>query len=227
MNLIGIDISIDSTAVSILRRNDDLIISNFTTLKKNSKWIKKTMVSIDYEFIDYTYKDIDNYTECEIMKLREYDHVTNLIYDKISSNIDKKDKSLIAVEGFNYGLKGNSIIDIVSFSTILKLKLLNIYNLEKIIIVSPMTLKSFACEISYGYIIDKKGKKIINKNHNGISGGKFDKNDMIKSFFNMNQTDKLSIILNKYKDEILRLKHVCKPFDDIIDSNFLMLSLKN
>ena len=57
MNLIGIDISIDSTAVSMYRKNtygEDLIISNFTTLKKNSKWIKNSMDVIDYEFINYT-----------------------------------------------------------------------------------------------------------------------------------------------------------------------------
>ena len=44
MNLIGIDISIDSSAVSILRKNgtlDDLIISNFTTLKGIMDGLKK------------------------------------------------------------------------------------------------------------------------------------------------------------------------------------------
>lgn len=233
MNLVGIDISIDSTAVSILRKNideqDDLIICNFTTLKKNTGWIVKTMAYIDYEFINYSYKNIDNnnYTEKEIIKLREYDHITDLIYNKIIGNIDKSKKTLISIEGFNYGLKGNSIIDIVAFSTLLKIKLLNVVNLVKIIIFSPMTVKSEAASLSYGYTLNKKGKKIINKNPNDVSGGRFDKKQMLEAYLNLNEQDGLSKILNKYKDELLKLKNVPKPWDDIIDANFLMRILKN
>jgi len=221
MNLVGIDISIDSCAVSMSRK-EEIIVSNFTTLKKNVGWIKKTMDLIDYEFINYTYKDIDNYTENEIMKLREFDHVTDLIFNKIVGNIDKKDNSLISVEGYNYSMRNtNSLIDIVSFSTMLRLKLLKVPKLEKIIIISPMTLKSFACEITYGYTITKSGKKIINKNPSGIAGGKFDKKHMMEAFMNLGGEDKLSIVLNKYKEELLKLKNVPKPIDDLIDADFL------
>jgi len=230
MNLVGIDISIDSTAVSISRKNiedEDLIICVFTTLKKNTGWVVKTMGYIDYEFISYTYKDINDYSEKEIIKLREYDHITDIIYNKIIGNIDKTEKTIISIEGFNYGLKGNSIIDVVAFSTLLKIKLLNVIKLEKIIILSPMTVKSEAASISYGYTLNKKGKKIINKNSNGISGGRFDKKQMLEAYLNINENDGLSNILNKYKDELLKLKNVPKPIDDIVDSNFLMRILKN
>lgn len=220
MNLVGIDISIDSTAVSILRE-EELIICSFSTLKRNNTWVKKTMDVIDYEFISYTYKEIQNYTEGEIMKLREYDHVTDLIYNKILGNINKKEGVLICLEGYSYGLKGNSIIDIVSFSTMLRLKLLNIPKLEKMIIVPPTVVKSHMCEMSYGYTITKSGKKIINKNPNGIAGGKFDKRDMLIALFNMNLDDKLSKLLNKYKNDILKLKSIPKPLDDILDSTEL------
>lgn len=226
MNLIGIDISIDSTAVSILRDND-LIISNFTTLKRNIGWIKKTMDTIDYEFINYTYKDITNYTENEMIKLREYDYITNLIFKKIEGNVNKKEKIMIAIEGYNMGLKNtNSIIDIVSFSTLLRIKLLNLINLEKIIILSPMTVKSKTAELVYGYELSPRAKnKVINKNKDGISGGSFDKKDMMKALIDMNGTDKLSLVLNKYKDELLKLKRLPKPWDDIIDSFFIVKTL--
>lgn len=220
MNFVGIDISIDSCAIS-MKRGEEIIIFNFTTQKVNNNWIKKTMDIIDYEFINYTYKDIDNYTENEIMKLREFNHVTDLIYNKIYTNIDKKDKTIIAVEGYSYGLRGNSIIDIVSFSTLLKIKLMELPQLEKLIFVSPMTLKSFACELSYGSTINKNGKKIINKNYRNISGGKFDKKDMLEALINLNECDKLSMLLYKYKDYLLSLKNVPKPFDDCIDADFL------
>lgn len=224
MNYVGIDISIDSTGVSILR-DDELFISNFTTLKRSVGWIKKTMNYFDYEFINYTYKEIDNYTECEIMKLREFDLVTDLIYNKIIGNIDIKENTLIAIEGYNYGLKGNSIIDIVTFSTLLRLKLLNVPKLKKVIVISPMTIKSFAAEFSYGFVIDKKGKKIINRNHNGVAGGKFDKKDMMVAMLNIDCNDKLHEILSFYKEELLKLKNIPKPWDDILDSWWILKTL--
>lgn len=224
MNLIGIDISIDSTGMSILR-GDEVIIFNFTTLKKSVGWVKKTMDVIDYEFINYTYKDIDNYTENEIMKLREFDYVTDLIYKKIIGNIDKKEKTIIAIEGYNYGLKGNSIIDIVAFSTLLRVKLFNVPKLEKIIIVSPKSLKLMVCNMAYGHIFTKNGKKIVNKNPNGVSGGSFDKRDMMKALIDMEEDDKLSLLLNKYKDDLLKLKNIPKPWDDVLDSFWILQTL--
>lgn len=90
-----------------------------------------------------------------------------------------------------------------------------------------MTVKSEAASISYGYTLNKKDKKIINKNPNGISGGKFDKKQMLESYLNLNDKDGLSNMLNKYKEELLKLKNVPKPIDDIVDSNFLMRILKD
>lgn len=224
MNYVGLDISIDSTGMSILR-DKDLFISNFTTLKRSVGWIKKTMNYFDYEFINYTYKDIDNYTESEIMKLREFDFVTDLIFNKIIGNIDTKEDTLIAIEGYNYGLKGNSIIDIVTFSTLLRLKLLNVPKLKKLIVISPMTVKSKAAELVYGFVIDKKGKKIINKNPRGIAGGHFDKKDMMEALIDLNEDDRLSTILYKYKDDLLKLKNIPKPWDDLCDSYFILKTL--
>jgi len=225
MNLIGIDISIDSTGMS-LYRGDEFLFFNFTTLKSNVGWVKKTMDVVDYEFINYTYKNIDNYTESETMKLREFDHVTDLIYKKILGNYNKNEKTIIAIEGYNMGLKNtNSIIDIVTFSTLLRYKILSLPLLDKMIILSPMTIKSMACEMSYGHIIDKKGKKIINKNPDGISGGKFDKKHMLEALLNIGGDDKLSLWLFKYKDDLLKLKNIPKPIDDCIDSYFIMKTL--
>jgi hypothetical protein len=226
MNLIGIDISIDSTGMSIFR-DDEVIFLNFTVQKRNAGWIKKTMEAIDYEFINYTYKDIDNYTESEIMKLREFDHVTDLIYEKIKGNINKKEKTIIAIEGYNYRLKNtNSIIDIVTFSTLLRLKILQLPRLDKLIIISPMTVKSKTAELVYGFELSPKAKnKKINKNKEGVAGGDFDKKDMMKALIELNGEDKLSKVLEKYKCDLLKLKNVPKPWDDIIDSFFIMKTL--
>lgn len=219
------DISIDSTGMSILR-DGEIILFNFTMLKDNIGWIKKTMNYIDFEFINYTYKDIDNYTENEIMKLREFDHVTDKIYNKIIGNIDKKENTIIAIEGYNMGLRNtNSIIDITTFGTLLRLKLLSVPQLEKIIVISPKTLKSKACEMAYGYSTTRTGKKIINKNPNGVSGGSFDKKDMMKALIDMNENNKLNELLNNYKYDLLKLKNIPKPFDDVVDSYWILKTL--
>ena len=182
---------------------------------------------IDYEFINYTYKDIENYTENEIMKLREYDYITDLIFKKIDGNVNRKEKTMIAIEGYNMGLKNtNSIIDIVSFSTLLRMKLLNLINLEKMIILSPMTIKSKTAELVYGYELSPRAKnKVINKNNDGIAGGSFDKRDMMKALIDMKGTDKLSMSLNRHKEDLLKLKRLPKPWDDVIDSFFIMKTL--
>jgi hypothetical protein len=226
MNLIGIDISIDSTGMSIIR-DGELIIFNFTTLKKNNGWVKKTMNIVDYEFINYTYKDIDNYTESAVMQHREYNHVTDLIHNKILGNINKKEKIMIAIEGYNYGLRNtNSIVDIVTFSTLLRDKILSLQKLEKMIILSPMTVKSKTAELVYGFELSPKAKnKIINKNKEGVAGGDFNKKDMMKALIDLGEDDRLSMALYKYKEDLLKLKNVPKPWDDIIDSFFLVKTL--
>jgi hypothetical protein len=225
MNIIGIDISIDSTGMSIYR-GDELLLFNFTILKNNVGWIKKTMPYVDYEFINYTYKDIENYTESELMKLREYDLVTDKIFNKILGNIDKNEETYIAMEGYNYGLKNtNSIVDIVTFSTLLRIKLLNIPKLEKIIFISPKSLKSEVASMVYGFTVNKNGKKTINKNLKGVSGGNFDKKDMLVAIMDMKGNDKLSNLLDKYKDELLKLKNIPKPWDDICDSWWILQTL--
>jgi hypothetical protein len=235
MNIVGVDISVNSTGISIFR-NDETLLFNFTTTKKNYIWIKKTLEHIDFEFINYTHGEIKDYSEKEIIKLREFDHVTDIIYNKIYGNIDKTQKTYIAIEGYNYGLQNtSSIIDVVCFSTLLRFKLLNIPNLEQILILSPKSIKSKVCSMTYGTTtiekINKKGvKKItttINQSPDNITGGKFDKKDMMKALIDLNIDDTLTRLLNRYKDELLKMKNVPKPFDDICDSYWILKIFSN
>jgi bacterioferritin (cytochrome b1) len=236
MNLVGIDISINSTGISILR-DDEIILFNFTTTKKSYVWIKKTLEHIDFEFINYTHQERDNYSEKEIMKLREFDKVSDIIFNKVFGNIDKTQPTYIAIEGYNYGLKNtSSIIDIVTLSTLIRKKLLEgIPNLQQILILSPKSIKSKVCEMVYGKTttekINKKGvKKItttINDSTDGVTGGNFQKHDMLKALVELNVDTKLTDFLKENKDDLLKMKNVPKPFDDIIDSIWIMLVLKD
>lgn len=228
MNLVGIDISINSTGISIYR-NDEIILCNITSTKKSYVWIKKTLDHIDYEFINYTHPDVKDYSEKEILKLREYDKVSDIIVNKVFGNIDKTDKTVIAIEGYNYGLQNtSSIIDIVCLSTLIRKKLLeNIPNLEQIFIWAPTSIKSKICEKIYGFTLSKKGKKTINKSPDGVTGGKFDKKDVLKSIIDLNVDTKLTEFLKENKDELLSHKLLPKPFDDVLDSLAILLILKD
>jgi hypothetical protein len=236
MNLVGIDISVNSTGLSILRDNE-IILFNFTTTKKSYTWIKQTLEHIDFEFINYTHSDIKNYSEREIIKLREFDKVSDMIFNKVYGNIDKSQKTYICIEGYNYGLKNtNSIIDIVTLTTMIRKKLYDgIPNLEQIVILAPTTVKSKTCEMVYGTTttekVNKKGitkiTKVVNKGPNGTTGGNFDKHDMLKAIIDFNIDIKLTSFLKENKDELLSYKNIPKPFDDVIDSIFIMLILKD
>jgi len=236
MNIVGIDISKNSTGVSIMR-NDEIILLNFTTTKKNYVWIKKVLNNIDFEFINYTHEDIKTYSEKEIIKLREFDKLSDTIFQKILGNIDKTQKTYICLEGYNYGLKNtNSIIDIVTLTTLIRKKLYNgIPNLEEMVILAPTTVKSKTCLMVYGTTttetVSKKGikktKVVVNKAPNGTTGGKFEKHDMLKALVDFNVDCKLTQFLKENKDELLSYKNIPKPFDDIIDSLFIMMILKN
>jgi bacterioferritin (cytochrome b1) len=236
MNLVGIDISLNSTGISILR-NDEIILFNFTTTKKSYIWIKRTLEHIDFEFINYTHQDIDNYSEKEIMKLREFDKVSDVIFNKVFGNIDKTQNTYIAIEGYNYGLQNtSSIIDIVTLSTLIRKKLLEgIPNLEQILILSPKSIKSKVCEMVYGKTttekINKKGvKKItttINDSTDGVTGGNFGKHDIMKAIINLNIDTKLTDFLEENKDELLKMKNIPNPFSDILDSLSILLILKD
>lgn len=237
MNIVGIDISVNSTGISIFR-GDETILLNFTTTKKNYTWIQQTLEHIDFEFINYSYPDIKDYSEKEIIKLREFDKVSELIYNKVYGNIDKSEKTYICIEGYNFGFKqqSNSIIDIVTLSTLIRKKLFDgIPNLEMILILSPKSIKSEVARMVYGTTtietVNKKGVKksttTINKNPDGVSGGNFDKHAMMKALINFNFDTKLTKFLNENKDDLLKMKNIPKPFDDVIDSIFNMLVLKD
>lgn len=237
MNLVGIDISVNSTGISIFR-NDEIILFNFTSTKKDYTWIKKTLEYIDFEFLNYTYPDITDYSEKEIIKLREYDKVSDVIVNKVFGNIDKTSSTYIAIEGYNFGFnqQSNSIIDIVTLSTLIRKKLLEkIPNLEQVLIMSPKTIKSLMAQKAYGVTItekiNKKGVKKIttttNQSPDGVSGGNFDKHHMMQALINLKINTQLTEFLEEYKDDLLKMKNIPKPFDDVLDSLAIMLILKD
>lgn len=232
MIFIGLDVSKISTAMCIEKNNKTSLYS-YTTKKEGNCWVKDTENFINYRNIVYKYSDEKDYSKSEIKKITEFSIVSNLIINDILDNIDVLDKVQIGIEGYSYNSKKGPIIDIVEFTTILKHKLLNTINQYSTIqIISPLTLKTETCKMTYTPRIEIIGKKIIRheihyENDKGKQATKFDKWDMFYAFIENNTNLELKEWCKENEKDISKNKDVPKPFDDVIDSWWLKELMKN
>jgi len=137
-----------------------------------------------------------NYQEEQQVKLDEAQMIANMIVKKIS---ELTDDPWIGIEGYSYGSKGNSFIDLITFGAI------NRHELNKrwpgrVDIYSPSSLKM------------KAGK------------GNYNKFEMFDKFQENVLDD--PILSNDYfwktSFEHNPIKEVSKPFEDLIDSYFAL-----
>lgn len=213
MIIIGIDPSLNSTAVTI-NKNGQNFYFNYTNNKPNYKWIKN--VNNIVTFKHHQYKNIDDYSESETDKISIYDEITSTIIDDIF-NIIGDEITKIYIEGYSYSAQAGRLIDLVTFSTLLRYKLLKNKNIT-LYVIPPSSLKKYVAEMVY-----KPDKKGVYRNDDNKAGGSFDKKDMMVCLLKMKMNDDYCNYLNDNKDELLKPKNIAKPFDDINDS--LLLSL--
>lgn len=230
MIFIGLDVSKISTALCI-EKNNKVKLFNYTTKKDNNVWVKDTTPFINYRHINYNYSDEKDYSKSEMIKLDEFDQITDLIIDDIFDSIKVLDSVKIGIEGYAYKAKG-PIFDLIEYTTFLKYKLISkMGKFSTIQIISPLTLKNECCKMVYKPRIELKGKKIIKEiphyeNNNGKSSNNFDKWDMFFAFIESNIDMELKKWCKEYLTEISKNKDVFKPLDDIIDSIFLKEMMK-
>ena len=91
-NIVSIDPSLISTAIAIHGKNGLKLInycreSDATNKSGLSKWFKLCEDKLQLTFISY--RKFDNYSEGEIIKLNDYDKVTDQIINDIKNNIDE------------------------------------------------------------------------------------------------------------------------------------------
>lgn len=231
MNFIGIDPSLISTAVVVNGKILNYCRESKVMLKSGmSKWFKSAEQYCTYRFISY--REFDNYSDGELTKLKDYDHVTEMIIDDILININPGEESIIGIEGYNFGATVGDLIDLVTFSTLLRKKLFDRVS-ENIIVLSPSTLKLESCKLTYDPIIKEIGKKVKRieytyKNKLGISGGKFTKRDMALTIIeNEKIDDPWFKYLKLIKTELLEVKDIQKPHEDINDAVLIYHILKS
>jgi hypothetical protein len=229
-NIIAIDPSLISTAL-VVSSGDTFKIYNYCRESKAfgkkgiTKWFGLAEEFITYKFIEYReYKD---YSEGELVKLKDYDKISDTIISDILENIDPNKPTKIGIEGYSFSSAAGDIIDLVTFSTILRKKLFDKIS-EDIFVLSPSTLKLESCKLTYAPInIGIKKEKWIYKNNIGISGGSFTKSDM---FLAIVENDCLDDYWAKHckftKTDILEPKQIQKPYEDVNDAYLIYMVIK-
>ncbi len=234
MNIVAIDPSLISTAL-VVSSGDTFKIYNYCRESKVfgkkgiTKWFKSAEEFVNYKFIEY--REFEDYSEGELTKLKDYDKITDQIIDDILKNIDPTKETKIGIEGYNFGAQVGDLIDLVTFSTLLRKKLFDQIS-EDILVMSPSTLKLEACKFSYEPIRKETGIKKIKiveewRNKLGIPGGKFQKPDMFRAII---ENEKLDDFWSKHcksvKEEVLSVSTTPKPYEDVDDA-YLIYKILN
>lgn len=224
-NVIGIDPSLISTGMCV---NGKLFNyakeSNATTKKGLKKWFKLCEDSVTYRLFQYKDTKDLSYADTEMQKLQDYNRTTDLVVLDILATIDKTKPSVVGIEGFSFGsASGNALIDLVTFSTLLRIKLFKNVT-ENIIVMSPSTLKVESAKMSYEIKLEGSGKnkKETAYNHEGMKGGSFTKREMFLAIVdNQVWDDDYIKILRDNKADILSNKKIDKPLEDCNDAKLL------
>lgn len=218
MNFIGIDISLNSTAVFIEANNNKYILS-FTNKKDNNIYIKE-LSRCGVRFFHISRESSDDYSKNEIIKLKHYNMLSEMITNEIIKLINTEEKTYCQIEGYSFSKNTSSILDIVSLSTLIRSNLIKSINDIELTIISPSTLKLEACKLVYEPIdIGKKKPKLKFVNNQGISGGSFKKQQMYRAIIEGNIDTPIYDLLVTYKDLMDREK-IPNPIEDIIDATF-------
>ena len=231
-NIVALDPSLISTAL-VVSSGDTFKMYNYcressafgkTGIKK---WFKLAEQFVTYKFI--TYREFVDYSEGELTKLKDYDKITDEIISDILSNIDTSKPTKIGIEGYSFSSTAGDIIDLVTFSTLLRKKLFDQIS-EDITVMSPSTLKLESCKLTYPPIVTETGKKVKKvkieyRNNLGLSGGKFTKTDMFMAIVDNNEMqDFWTKHCKLVKSDVLGVATIPKPYEDVNDA-FLIYSV--
>ena len=137
-------------------------------------------------------------------KLTDGQNIADLI-SNILITLYGTENHKIALEGFSYGSKGNSFIDIVQYNTFLRNEIVNSWGVENISIYQPSHVKKLA------------GKGNANKHY------------MVKAFQDdvFNDKDLRKTKLWKWTQGKDFTEKIPKPIDDLVDAYFILNANKD
>ena len=214
MFYIGIDFSVNYPAVCIcedFKKFRWIACVNTSQTKK----FKKTLddfnnPELEFIFIESKQKKTEHYYLTERNKLNNQIEVVSSLVAKIESYV-KQSPVIIGIEGYSYGSAGNSLIDIVQSTGILKSYIFNRLaktSVDNMFIFSPSELKN---------AIGAKGNcgKIDVFTH-------FIEDPIIPEV----RLSPLYQFIQQHKDEIFNGKEVKSPIMDMVDSYLPILKFK-
>jgi hypothetical protein len=214
IDYIGIDASLNSTAVCIELSDGTEFYLSFYTKEKADKWMKLITGPVKFHFTQYTDVKAYEYSWSECTKQLDYEKVASNILDEVAACLSKPlSDAQIGMEGYSYSSSAGPLIDLVTFGSKIRLKMLE--QGSDLTLYAPMTMKTETCREVYG--VDSKG---IPRNDIGLAGGKFTKHEMLEAFYQYKRAKKnpLYNVLLPFRSEIRSLKAVPKPIDDLIDA---------
>jgi hypothetical protein len=219
MNYIGIDPSITSTGMTINGKMFSYSYEENVYTKKGNltKWFASCEHIVNLKL--HNRAIFDTYKNEQIIKLKLYKDIIEKIISDIESTIEPG-KTKIAIEGYSYGSETGYLIDLVTFGTLLRERLLDIT--EDIEVIAPSSLKLESCKLVYDPITIKKGKRKIEykyRNNEGISGGNFTKVHMCKAILE-SEWDEPWVKYLKSVEKDFATK-IPKPHEDLNDSFLL------
>ena len=198
MCYIAIDFSINSTAICI-KHKDGLewfnFVSNYNPDKKAFRVHKELDDSSpNVHIIGYERnkpKDID-YSDEQSWKINNANHLSYIILNAIAPYVDEE--SVFAFEGYSYGSKGNSFIDLITYNTFLKSKILRV------------------CQNDIRVFSPKQVKKIFSGNGNA------GKPMMVESFSSYKDDLLKNDAVHNYVSSQSFGDKIPKPIDDLVDA---------
>jgi hypothetical protein len=214
MIYVGIDFSLNSPGICIKDRDGEYTFVSFyndngrdptkPTLKAFQT--HKTLVNENALIINTYNRNVNSkdFLTREREKIIDATQIANQIVNFIN-NLYPQESVKISLEGFSYGSKGNSFIDIVQYNSFLRNLLAKVYGADSIYVFQPSHVKKIA------------GKGNANKHY------------MVKSFQdNILNDDKLkqSKLWKWCKDKDFSEK-IPKPIDDLVDGYFLVQTIIN
>jgi hypothetical protein len=218
MNIVTIDPSLVSTAVTINNRPFSIVSANLALNKKNeyTKWFKLSEPHCDIITIDTNYKDESVYSKLEINKLETFQKTANIILELLDNHCDDAYSTLVVIEGYSYSSAAGPLIDLVTFGTLVR-SVVSKREYTEVVILSPSTVKKLSAQLTYPPT--QKGKKIEYRNNQGIAGGSFKKHDMLNVLLENKEIESKWIdFLRDHQEELLAAKSIPKPIEDINDS---------
>lgn len=225
MIFIGIDPSLVSTAMTI---NGNLLFNytkeKYATNKSGlNKWYKMCEDHVKYRWVDY--KKIEDYSDSEISKLKEYDILSQMVIDDIKKYVNLSEDIIIGIEGYSYSSSAGPLIDLVTYGTLLRNKLVSLGDNIEVKILAPSTLKLESAKLTYPMVME--GKKEMWRNKDGRSGGSFKKHDMYKAITENNFNDTWVEFLREVESDVFDSKTIKKPLEDVNDSWLIYKVLEN